>query len=458
MSATPATMLQVVASGLQDRERLNTVPGHPSIQHYTFLMRKRTRWASQWRRVEFDNIADFGRTATCTLPIEGELITRATLVVDLPDISGTPTANTFAWTNAIGHALCVNTQFLINGEVVDEIDSRLLEVLDEQSPIEHFTTTNTLIGRNPSSYSDLEPRPSTVAVTPPFWWNRGPGPHALPIRALYKDQIQLRVTFRDFAGSIYTSSRNADGSMVAWPASVPSITDAYWIVEYVSLEDREAAAYRCDMEIPFEQHVAVPPQPTNGNELVRIRLDETGLVRDLTWVAQRVEATEYNAYFLFTRDLCAPTDPSGSIWWPNAVGVSETAFNYGRGRIIPAFATAADPILQAKMTIRGLMRFEHEAALFRSLLPALNCARTPLVDRFIYRYDFGYWPTGGLTDALDAPVEIRGCANWDVLPTKELLLQMNVACAGPASFYIYAWITRYNRLRIINGHGAVLFT
>ena len=454
--ATPATMLQVVASGLQDRERLNTVTGKPSVQHYTFLMRKRTRWASQWRRIEFDYDADFGRITTCTLPIEGELITRATLVVELPDISGTPG---FAWTNAIGHALCVNTQFLIDGEIIDEIDSRLLEVLDEQSPIEHFTTTNTLIGRNPSSYSDQETQPRIVAVTPPFWWNRGPGPQALPIRALYKDQVQLRVTFRAFAGSIYTSSRKADGSMVDWPTRVPSITNAYWIVEYVSLEDREAAAYRCDMEIPFEQHIAVPPQPTNGNELVRIRLDEAGLIRDLTWVAQRVEATTYNAYFLFTRDLCASTDPSGSIWWPDAVGVSETDLNYGRGRIVPAFATAVDPILQAKMTIRGLTRFEHEAALFRSLLPALNCARTPLVDRFIYRYDFGYWPTGGLTDALGAPAEARGCANWDVLPTKELLLQMNIGCTGPSpAFYIYAWVTRYNRLRIINGRGVVLFT
>jgi hypothetical protein len=422
-------------------------------------MRKRTRWASQWRRSEFDNIADFGRTATCTIPIEGELITRASLVIELPTLPQIVGGPAFAWTNAIGHALCVNTQFLINGEVVDEIDSRLLEVLDEQSPIEHFTTTNTLIGRNPSSYSDLEPQPSTIAVTPPFWWNRGPGPQALPIRALYKDQIQLRVTFRDFAGSIYTSSRNPDGSMVTWPGGAQHIIDAYWIIEYVSLEDREAAAYRCDMEIPFEQHEAVPPQPTNGNELVRIRLDETGLVRDLTWVAQRVEATAYNAYFLFTRDLHGPLDPSGSIWWPDAVGVSERDLNYGRGRIVPAFATAADPILQAKMTIRGLMRFEHEAAIFRSLIPALNCARAPVVDRFIYRYDFGYWPTGGLTDALGAPAEIRGCANWDVLPTKELLLQMNLTCAEPTvAFYIYAWVTRYNRLRIINGHGAVLFT
>ena len=269
MSATPASMLQVVASGLQDRERLNTITGRPSTQHYTFLMRKRTRWVSQWRRSEFDNFADFGRTATCTIPIEGELITRASLVIELPTLPQVVGGPAFAWTNAIGHALCVNTQFLINGDIIDEIDSRLLEVMDEQSPIEHFTTTNTLIGRNPSTYSDREPQPSTIAVTPPFWWNRGPGPQALPIRALYKDQIQLRVTFRDFAGSIYTSSRNPDGSMVAWPGGEQHIIDAYWIIEYVSLEDREAAAYRCDMEIPFEQHEAVTPQQTNGNELVR---------------------------------------------------------------------------------------------------------------------------------------------------------------------------------------------
>ncbi len=86
MAATPTSMLQLVGYGLQDIERLNIKKGNPDTRYYSFVYKKRTRWASQWRRVDFDNLADFGRRATVTLPILGELITRATLVVELPDI------------------------------------------------------------------------------------------------------------------------------------------------------------------------------------------------------------------------------------------------------------------------------------------------------------------------------------------------------------------------------------
>lgn len=468
MSATPASMLHVVSTGLQDRERLNTPKGAPSIQNYRHVLRKRTRWASQWRRIEFDGTPEFGEIATCTIPIQGELMASATLVVVLPDIltvQGENPAAAFAWTNAIGHVLCVNTQFLIGSEIVDQIDSRHLEVIDEQNQgLENFTTTNTLISRNPSNYSDQEtlngsqPNPLTVAITPPFWWNRGPGPHAFPIQAVHKDKVQLRVNFRCFREAIYTRARYPDGSMVAWQyGKSPQITDAYWIIEYVSLEDREATAYRrAVLDIPIEQHRALEPQNSDGNEIVRFRLDQSGLVRDLTWVAQRVEAINYNAHYLFSRDLRDPKDPSRNIWWPDASGVSVNELNYGRGRIIPAFATRdSDPIVSAAMTIRGLPRFDHNASVFRSLIPALNCARTPLVDRYIYRYDFGYWPTGGLTDALGAPDEIRGCANWDMLPKMELELKLDTSTGG--SFTVYAWVTRYNRLRIVDGRAAVLF-
>jgi hypothetical protein len=61
------------------------------------------------------------------------------------------------------------------------------------------------------------------------------------------------------------------------------------------------------------------------------------------------------------------------------------------------------------------------------LLPALSCRRTPLIDRYVYRYDFGFWPTGGLAETLDMERdEIRGFANWDKIPNKELALTMNL--------------------------------
>jgi hypothetical protein len=523
MSATPASMLQIVASGLQDRERLNA--RNPTIQFYKSVMRRRTRWASQWRRVEFDNKADFGLTSICTLPIQGELITRATLVIDLPDILTPQTkaingyynpskgqglvGPSWAWTNGIGHAICSEVQFLIGDQIVDRLDSRILEVLDEQTrPVEHFDSTNLLIARDPSSFSDQETlqintnpaaqtNPQSLEIVFPFWWNRGPGPQALPIQALWKDKVQLKVTFRTMQQCVYTSTRidsrnpklSADqgtgpipniagcGFFLTDPSGVPiynaastddlnnlgqltnpfpgrvdpsgtyvmpssfHFKDAYWIVEYVSLEDREAAAYRmADLEIPFEQHIPMPVVQTGGAEHIRIRMDQAGLVRDLTWVAQRAEAPNYNAYFLFSKDLgprpgpptlMGPTpltpvqNPCDIPWWPNA---KIPNWDFGDGYIRPAFVDRrSDPIVAAKMLIRGLPRFEHEGpSLFRSLIPALNCKRTPLIDRYIYRYDFGFWATGGLAEALYLPVdEIRGYSNWDKLPKRELALTMN---------------------------------
>lgn len=88
MASTPASMFHIVTTGLQDLERLNPPKGKPTVQFYRSVFMKRTRWASQWRRVDFDNLADFGRKATVTLPQLGELISRVILVVDLPDKIG----------------------------------------------------------------------------------------------------------------------------------------------------------------------------------------------------------------------------------------------------------------------------------------------------------------------------------------------------------------------------------
>ena len=506
MASTPASMFHIVTTGLQDLERLNAPKGNPTLRFYSAVFMRRTRWASQWRRVEFDNLADFGRKATVTLPQLGELISRVILVVQLPDLYTVQRAAYLAalppfgsiedpligpfwnWTNSIGHALCSSMELQIGDQVIDTVDSRLMEIIDEHArPVEHFDTTNILIGRDPSAYtSTISSQPVSVEIVPPFWFNRGPGPQVLPIQALAKDKVQITVNFRPVQQCVYTDARiessnpplsadqgtgpmpniancgffkRDDGGGVPitnmsqllnfgeTPATntfrgtlLPGITmpaayhftDAYWIVEYISLEDREASAFRmADLQIPIEQHVAVSPVETNGAASIRIPLNEGGLVRDMTWVAQRVEAPTYNAYFLFSRDL-GPPGVTGSFipWWPDAV---IPQWDYGDGVVQPAFCTRqSDPLKAATLWYRGARRFDQEApSFFRSLIPAFNCQRAPLIDRYVYRYDFGFWPTGGLADALTKPVDqVRGFSNWDKIPKKELDLTLDL---GPCS-------------------------
>jgi hypothetical protein len=469
--------------------------------------------------VEFDNLADFGKRATVTLPAHAELITRITLVVTLPDLYTPQRAAQLAaagpfgleqvigpqwsWTNGIGHALCSDVELRIGDQLVDRLDSRLLEVIDEQEgSVDHWDSKNTMIARDPSAYTQYAYRGETpwqqrqqqLEIVFPFWFNRGPGPQALPIQALARDKVQITVDFRPLQQCVYTDARvdrrNPGFGAVGVPGTLPAIAgcgfyktdgagtpiysmlrepigvpptlepkgsilegytmppatalhfqDAFWIVEYVSLEDREAAAVRAaDLQIPIEQHVAVPVANTGGAPSIRIPLTQGGLVRDMTWVAQRTEATTYNAYFLFSRDLAGP-DASGSAvpWWPNA---RLPDWDYGDGYIRPAFADRrSDPITAATLWIRGKRRFELEGpSFFRSLIPALGSRRCPLIDRYIYRYDFGFWPTGGLAEALKLPADqVRGFVNWDRLPNKELELTLDTgACHSSSSV---AWET-----------------
>jgi hypothetical protein len=517
MASTPRSMLRIISHGLHDEHRLNSVQvekeykGNPSRYMYSSIIQKRTRWASQWRRVEFDNMADFGRKATVTLPILGELITRAILVLDLPDLA-TPQQEAadaaedamqtilgpyWSWTNSIGHAICSKVDFQIGNQIVDTFDSRLLEILDEQEgPVEHFDSKNSLLGRDPSTYSQFSyqtnPTNQTVEILVPFWWNRGPGVQPLPIQALAKDKVQINIQFRSVQECVYTDARvnslnpllapsallgegpmpnmagcgffrsdpagvpiydmsrdptrtffDGSGSRMDSSGSVlPGFTmpsewhfqDAYWMIEYISLEEPEASAWRmADLQIPFEQHIALPIVSSNGTQHVRMPIAGGGLVRDMTWVAQRESATDYNAYFLFSRSLGLQEngmEATGSFlpWWPDA---RIPDWNYGDGTLRPAFATRnSDPIEATTFWARGIRRFEHEGpSLFRSLIPIMNCKRTPLIDRYIHRYDFGFWPTGGLAEALTRPRdEVRGFSNWDKIPQKELEIALQSSC------------------------------
>lgn len=449
MSATPISMLKVVTTGLQDFERLNAPLGQPSVKRYTYGLRRRTRWASQWRRVDFDTRADFGRKASVRIPQAGELLTRAVLVVVLPDLE-TPQAGAthpkWYWTNSVGQAVCSSISMSISDVTIDTIDSRLMGIIDENdNPVEHFVTTNDLFMRDPSSYPNtkFQKANTTLEIVVPFWWNRGIGPQALPIQALAKESVEITCQFRTVQQLIYTTNRGPGGGLPTMAGStlydamnnpvgtMPAewnFQDAYWIMEFVSLEEREAAAFRvADLQIPIEQHVALPVRPTEGAKHVRMRLEASGLVRDLRWVAQRTEAPDYNAYFLYSYDLSAIDNTSSdqAIWWPNA---QIPSWDYGDGYIRPAFCDRrSDPIQAAALWYRGKERFNHEGpSMFRSLIPAMGSRRTPLVDRYIYRYDFGLWPTGGLAETLFYPRdEVRGAANWDKMPGRELLLTMN---------------------------------
>jgi hypothetical protein len=533
MAATPANSLTLVSSGLADA-RQQPERGNPDINQFIKVVRKTTRWAAQWNRVDFDGTPEFGTRVSLTLPRIGELVSGVTIAVTMPDIyshqllaikaaGGTSFTDlsgflgpVFGWTNSLGHALIQMIELEIGGTIVETLDSRLLEMLDElYETVESSVAKNAMIKRAPHGFNArtwLSPDPTVVYIPIPFWFSRpGAYSHALPLDAMYTDQVRIHVTFRPINQLFYSEARvnpatvgyNAitDGAGPLWPLTgakfwrasplasgrvynmtadmtsdgipgevIPGITmplrlspiDAYALVEYISLEEYEALAFRsAELTYQVQQHLAVPVQNTLAAKEIRLALPYSNPTKELLWVFQRPEAETYNAWFLFSRDLGpvvppqatpAEASPCAVPWWPDAKVIPQPANSW---QIVPGFQTAgSDPLEGATLLYNSFDRFVHEGpSYFRGVVPSQYYTKTPIINRYIYAYSFGQYK---------APYSYgpTGAANWDKIPRKEIYLTIanGRKNMSPPNLNLYVYVTIWNVLKVYGGRGGLLFT
>lgn len=538
MAATPATSLTLVSSGLADARQRPPL-GNPDVNQFVKVLKKTTRWAAQWNRVEFDGSPEFGTRVSMTLPRIGELINGFTLAVTMPDIytpqlaaikaaggtsldaSGAFLGPVYGWTNSLGHALIQQIELEIGGAIVQTLDGRLLEMLDElNESLEAVIAKNAMMKREPNGFRArtwLTPTPLTVYIPIPFWFSRrGVTSHALPIEALAAELVRVHVTFRPISQLFYTDARvnpatvgyragtdPATASPAAmWPleggrfwmadAAAPgrvydmntgtpaggvpgkiiegvtlpsrfSPVDAFALVEYVSLEEYEALAFRsAELTYYVEQIVAVPVTATQTAREVRVELPYSNPTKEILWVAQRPEVATYNAWFLFTRELgpvvppqatAAQKSPCAIPWWPDAVLLPSAA---RRWEVQPAFQTAySEPIAGASLLYNSFDRYVHEGgSFFRGVVPSQFYTKSAIHNRYIYAYSFGR------RRAFAAPVTPRGAANWDKIPRKEAFFTMTTARGGvaPPAMNLYVYVTIWNVFKVYGGRGGLLFT
>ena len=343
-----AGLLKLLHSGIQD-DRLIAAKGSLKMDDFQRIYVKAGRFTTEWYTVEFDNTPAFGTTARCTIPRRGHLITRAFLMVTLPDISTRQLAAkqeaeanntafagpTFGWTNSVGHALVTSAQVTIGGNAIDTIDGRLMEVLDEfHTPLEKVTTLNRMIGRSDKGFQagwDLRtPLIRELAIPLPFWFHRGDPSEALPIDAISHDNVQISIKFNNLQNLITSSEQiqNQNG-VSSYPiiagssffvydsnANTTSVTSldiqsANILLEYVYLDGPEANRIRLgDLSYPILQHYAKATE-TAGNSSVRIPYRVPNPTKDMYFYVHRSDADLVNAPFLATRDMISPSKHIG---------------------------------------------------------------------------------------------------------------------------------------------------
>lgn len=162
-----ASLLRVVYGGIQDAEII-CQKGKPNIKFFIRVFIRPGRFTTQWIRLDFDTRPTLGNSATITLPRKGQLISRLYLVTTMPDISTSQLAAqkwcrdngktfagpTFGWTNSVGHAILQQATITIGGTRVEQIDGRLLEVLDDfTTPLEKVSLMDKLLPRSSTGFT-----------------------------------------------------------------------------------------------------------------------------------------------------------------------------------------------------------------------------------------------------------------------------------------------------------------
>jgi hypothetical protein len=223
-------LMQLVAYGAQDVY----LSGNPQITFFKVVYRRHTNFSVEPIQQTWNGASDYGRTVTCNINRNGDLITNMYVVVKLPYVAQVAiTAPTWGYVNRLGHALIENVKIEIGGSKIDEQYGDWLNIwyeLTHKAGQERGYAK--MIGDIPelTNITYLEKPAYTLYIPLQFWFNRNNG-LALPLIALQYHDVRITLTFRSFNNCInYTQNV---------PPTNISISDSYLLIDYIYLDSEE---------------------------------------------------------------------------------------------------------------------------------------------------------------------------------------------------------------------------
>jgi hypothetical protein len=218
--------MQLVAYGAQDVY----LTGNPQITFFKVVYRRHTNFAIECIEQTFNGTADFGRTVTCNIARNGDLITKMYLKIDLEDT--VENKNKYSFVQNLGHAVIQNCKVEIGGSKIDEQYGDWLNIWEELAgETSHKRGLDKMIGNTKElrSYTTSKPKYS-MYVPMKFWFCRNNG-LALPLIALQYHDVRVTFNFLDANQCISTKSGENRTDV--------RFKDATLLIDYVYLDSEE---------------------------------------------------------------------------------------------------------------------------------------------------------------------------------------------------------------------------
>jgi hypothetical protein len=219
-------LMQLVAYGAQDVY----LTGNPQITFFKVVYRRHTNFAIECIEQTFNGTADFGRTVTCNIARNGDLITKMYLKVDLEKTNDNDVKYSFV--ENLGHSIINSCKVEIGGSKIDEQYGDWLNIWNELAgACAQDRGLDKMIGNTSELRSFTSSKDKYSMYIPmKFWFCRNNG-LALPLIALQYHDVRVTFNFHDAINCISTDE-GASRSDVKFK-------DATLLIDYVYLDSEE---------------------------------------------------------------------------------------------------------------------------------------------------------------------------------------------------------------------------
>ena len=402
-------LLQLVAYGAQDVY----LTGNPQITFFKVVYRRHTNFALESIQQTFNGSVDFGQRVTATISRNGDLISRAYLVMTC--------GNRDNAVPYLGLRAIKSAEVEIGGQRIDKHYSDWMYIWNELS----------LPAGKKEGYFKMvggAANPTKMYVPLEFWFCRNIG-LALPLIALQYHEVKVVI---EFAGGDECSIDYKNNALTNLSAEL-------W-VDYIYLDTDERRKFaQSSHEYLIEQ------LQFTGKETAttKIKLNFNHPVKELVWVARMNDNDEDNKHKEWV-NFCTDSTILSSATLNHTTTYNSFAKNLGPS------STAVNCVKTAKLILNGNDRFyAREGDYFNLVQPFQHHENVPN-NRGINVYSFALKPEEH---------QPSGTLNMSRIDTATLDLTYNVksgTSVKPAEISIFA--VNYNVLRILSGMGGIAYS
>ena len=280
-------LMQLVAYGAQDVY----LTGQPQITFFKVVYRRHTNFSVEPIQQTFQGAAEFGRTVTCNINRNGDLVTHMYLVATLNQKART----NWGWVNKLGFAMIESCKVEVGGSKIDEQYGDWLNVYNELARnTSHDRGHNAMIGNvdhltkiptSATTYGEY-----TMYVPLKFWFNKNNG-LALPLIALQYHDVRVTIKIREASKLI-----NHSGGVSAPTVSNTEMKDCYLLIDYVYLDSEERKRFaQAAHEYLIEQVQFTGDETMNATNL-KYRLNFNHPTKYLAWNVSLARYTAGNEF------------------------------------------------------------------------------------------------------------------------------------------------------------------